>query len=334
MRSIKTMEERFWARVDKSGPTRTGRHYEGLGACWIRKGANSIGFPRSHLIPKGQPKRILVWRYSWTLHNGPIPDGLIIRHKCDNGHINCVNPEHIELGTQADNVADHYKRRTKPDAILLPRQIEVARRLYEEHHVRTADLAVLAHVSVDTMRRSLREGGVALERRERVKALNVTDDETQVIIKRAANGDTVGAIAGDLGRSWGAVRAALVHAGVDYGGSARRRVSEDEVQRVVDLMNEGVTLHAASADVGRPLNTMRRHLEKRGLLTRPKQLRRTQKQIDETCRKAVTLLEGGMLLTHVARDLGVKTSLLGRDLEQRGLRQPRWRVKAATPIRA
>lgn len=39
---------------------------------------------------------------------GPIADGLVVRHKCDVP--NCVNPEHLELGTPADNVRDKVDR--------------------------------------------------------------------------------------------------------------------------------------------------------------------------------------------------------------------------------
>lgn len=39
---------------------------------------------------------------------GEIPKGLVVRHKCDVR--NCINPEHLEIGTQADNVRDTVER--------------------------------------------------------------------------------------------------------------------------------------------------------------------------------------------------------------------------------
>ena len=43
-------------------------------------------------------------RYHYEKINGPIPDGLYVMHACDNP--SCINPDHLSVGTPADNVLD------------------------------------------------------------------------------------------------------------------------------------------------------------------------------------------------------------------------------------
>lgn len=53
-------------------------------------------------------KRMLLHRLSYQIFNGDIPEGLVIRHKCDNPP--CCNPKHLETGTNYDNVQDKIIR--------------------------------------------------------------------------------------------------------------------------------------------------------------------------------------------------------------------------------
>ncbi len=76
-------------------------------------------------------------RISWWLHNGEIPRGLLVLHKCDNPI--CTNPEHLFLGTQRDNIKDcEIKNRRAPQygennplSILNKEQVIEIRRLLE-----------------------------------------------------------------------------------------------------------------------------------------------------------------------------------------------------------
>ncbi len=52
---------------------------------------------------------------SWELHRGPIPEGLYTLHKCDIPL--CVNPEHLFLGTQKDNIRDLVEKGRHPGSL-------------------------------------------------------------------------------------------------------------------------------------------------------------------------------------------------------------------------
>lgn len=99
-------EERFWAKVDKSDPD----------GCWIWTASTFTdrnGYGKFNAaIPPVSNKTVYAHRFSYEMTNGPIPDGLFVLHKCDNPP--CVNPAHLHLGTQADNMREMVERgRTK-----------------------------------------------------------------------------------------------------------------------------------------------------------------------------------------------------------------------------
>jgi hypothetical protein len=81
--------------------------------CWLWTGATT---PFGHGVIRVEGKNQYAHRYSWELHNGFIPDGLNICHKCDIPP--CVNPDHLFLGTQKNNIDDMYVKNRASIGIL------------------------------------------------------------------------------------------------------------------------------------------------------------------------------------------------------------------------
>ena len=95
-----SLSNRFWSKVDKSQP------------CWLwtaAKHRKGYGWFRVHKEP------MMAHRVAYILANGPIPLGLHVLHSCDTPA--CVNPEHLFLGTNQENVDDKVRknRQYKPN---------------------------------------------------------------------------------------------------------------------------------------------------------------------------------------------------------------------------
>lgn len=74
--------------------------------CWEWLGPTAGRDERAYFTFKS--RKLIAYRVVYELVHGPIPDGQVVRHKCDNQI--CCNPKHLELGTQQDNIADAKAR--------------------------------------------------------------------------------------------------------------------------------------------------------------------------------------------------------------------------------
>lgn len=142
----KSLAERFRSKVDKSL------------SCWVWTGARlhqrhgdygriSAGHRRGRIL--------LAHRVSYEFSFGPIPDGMYVLHKCDNPP--CVRPDHLFLGTQADNQADKLTKgrlirkfgEENPNAKLTWQEVHDIRKRYASERASAAKLAAEFGVSDD-----------------------------------------------------------------------------------------------------------------------------------------------------------------------------------------
>lgn len=116
-----TEQERFWSKVNRKD-----------GGCWEwAAGRFSYGYGAFKRRVDGAWKQQKAHRLAYEWLVGPIPDGLIVCHACDNPP--CCNPDHLFLGTQLDNQRDMIaKGRKGIHPRTLPRS-ELARRKRERH---------------------------------------------------------------------------------------------------------------------------------------------------------------------------------------------------------
>ncbi len=123
---------RFWKYVDTSA---------GLFGCW--KWIGCIGQDGYGKIRIGN-RHMRAHRVVWELTQGEILDGLCVCHRCDNPP--CVNPAHLFLGTNIDNVRDREKK---------DRNNHVVGESHPQHK--------LTDVQVDEIRTRYANGGITMQ---------------------------------------------------------------------------------------------------------------------------------------------------------------------------
>lgn len=118
-----SLAERLWSRVDKQPNgcwVFTGYCHPTRGYGQMGRGGRSDGLIETH-------------RAAWVLTHGEIPAGMFVCHRCDNPP--CCNPEHLFLGTHADNMRDMKAKGrgrgaaglTNANARLTPAQVQSIR---------------------------------------------------------------------------------------------------------------------------------------------------------------------------------------------------------------
>jgi hypothetical protein len=160
---IGEIQDRFWQRVEKKKPDE----------CWPWKGTmhgSGYGVIQGKLFGEyveGRPK-VLAHRASWVIHNGPFPEhpgdyhGWVVLHACDNPR--CVNPAHLTIGLQHENVKDMDRKARDNRTGLAPQRGTQHRR------AKLTSAQVAEIVASDETHRALAERlGVSTDTVERVR---------------------------------------------------------------------------------------------------------------------------------------------------------------------
>lgn len=128
--------------------------------CWMwNKGMEGA---YGSFYSREQKKTIRASRFSYIINIGEIPEGLFVLHSCDTPA--CVNPEHLFLGTQSDNMQDMVSKgrwvihsgtfscgSSHRNSIVTEPQVIEMRELYSTGLVNQADLAAYYHLKIQTV---------------------------------------------------------------------------------------------------------------------------------------------------------------------------------------
>lgn len=201
-----------------------------ISGCWNWQGMKN---PKGYgclrvLVDKGdgpQYKQQLAHRVSWMLHVGEIPAGVgahgtVVMHKCDNPA--CVNPAHLRLGTQSDNVKDMIEKGRKvAGAWQLAKGIHHFRSAFKDQSDidlicstvgKTKELAEKYGVDVCTIKRIRKRNGVSQQDAEKYVNKPLTQEATDHIRSTQPGKRGLGKLYGVSKTTISKIRRGLVHA--------------------------------------------------------------------------------------------------------------------------
>jgi hypothetical protein len=94
---IRTLDDRFWSLVVKGEK------------CWEWRGSRrETGYGQFGMHVNGRWTMRRAHRVAYELTHGPVPDGLVVAHRCDNRA--CVRPSHLVAVTQSANIRDMFSK--------------------------------------------------------------------------------------------------------------------------------------------------------------------------------------------------------------------------------
>lgn len=128
-----TETQRFWLKVDKTS------------TCWNWTASLTNTYGAFRLSKENTGKLVRANRYSYELHYGHIPHGLIVCHSCDNRL--CVNPHHLFLGSYKQNTADMIKKNRHFKPKLTLEQVKEIRFRYNKENISQKALGLEYNIS-------------------------------------------------------------------------------------------------------------------------------------------------------------------------------------------